>query len=110
MTNRRKKIPTPLHALLKTCAPSYGRTDADIFTDDDERMRTLKLVVAEDLTTYERNLLILYAEVQSLAQLAQAFGCSKSSMVAYMKQIKDKVKKQYDRRTNPHTADRCLPD
>ena len=73
-----------------------------IWSTDDDRTRRAKWIVSTRLATHERNILLLYAEHNSLREVADILQCSHTLVAAELKKIRKKIMLYY---TNDETPD-----
>lgn len=64
---------------------------ADIWGAENERANEVKVAMKRALTEGERNTLILYAELGSLAEVARVLGVSKSTAGNQLTKIRAKI-------------------
>lgn len=73
----------------------------DLFDENDERARWAKWAVRTALEPWERVLLILYCEIPSLRNLADALEVSKTTLLGMIRAIRRRLRVQL--RTDGHT-------
>lgn len=71
------------------------RFEDTIFSRDTSAMREVKRIV-QNLDAADRKILILYAETQSLSEVALLLGISKTSMFNEITRIRKIIKRQYE--------------
>ena len=64
----------------------------DIFTDEDNLTYQIKKILWNDLTLIERRIIILYAELQSMREVANKLGVSTSKTFQVINDIRIKIK------------------
>lgn len=82
-----------LKELMETYRPQW-----DILTQEDLRTLMLKTVIFEDLTEVERRVILLYVELQSQRKLGKLMGLSAATVNKILKEIKQKIHDNLDRR------------
>ena len=65
----------------------------DIFTNEDNLTYQIKKILWNDLTLIERRIIILYAELQSMREVANKLGVSTSKTFQVINDIRIKIKK-----------------
>jgi hypothetical protein len=82
--------------LVKDYAPPEG--DELLFTEEDTDVLILKDIVHNYLETYDRTILLMYAELGSLRLVAKELNVSHTAAIKKMDQIKLQVMGEFYRR------------
>lgn len=80
---------------FREIAPDYAPDPDALMTEEDDRVRRIKQVIADRLDPWERNVIILYADCGSLRKLGKRLGLSHSSVRRVVDEIKQKVLAAY---------------
>ena len=67
------------------------KPDNTIWSNEDERVNTIKNIIYTKLDEVDRRIIILYAELGSLRKLGKELGISASSAYLKIKDIKKKI-------------------
>lgn len=67
----------------------------DVFCKDDERVRKLKYII-DHLDIVDRTIILLYAEYQSLREVAKLMGVSHATIRTEINRIKQIVINEYE--------------
>lgn len=76
-------------------APDYAPAADPLFNEEDDRVRRIKTIVAEQLEPWERNVILLYADCGSLRKLGKRLDLSHSSVRRIVDDIKKKILAAY---------------
>ena len=76
---------------LEEITNEYKPSD-DPFCDDDEMVYKIKKIIFTNLSSQERNILLLYCEYKSLRKVATKFNVSTGTVYNYIISIKNKIK------------------
>ena len=79
--------------LWKEYAPPVD--SAFTFTDENIKTVTLKRIIANELTSYDRTILLLYAEIGSLREVANYLDVSHSAVIKKVDNIKAQIMERY---------------
>lgn len=80
---------------MKNIIEEY-KPDDDIFNDEPEETNKLKHIIYEKLDEVDRRIILMYSELGSLRKLGNELGISVSSAFLKVKEIKDKISKEWD--------------
>lgn len=69
--------------------------DRGLFSDEDDRMQALRLIISSRLNEADRNILALYAELGSVRKLGEVLRVSKSSAAQQIQRIREEVLRFY---------------
>ncbi len=72
--------------------------DPSVFNNEPERLRTVKEIIANELTPAEQTFIILYADFQSYRKLGKRFGLSHMTVRKEIIRIREKIKSKYNER------------
>lgn len=75
---------------LSDLEEDYLTPDGTIFSEDEE-MDKLKNVVRNELSDFEKRMILLYTEIGSQRKLARLLGCSPSTICKFIGQIRTKI-------------------
>lgn len=76
-------------------AQDYAPAADPLFNEEDDRVRRIKTIVAEQLEPWERNVILLYADCGSLRKLGKRLDLSHSSVRRIVDDIKKKILREY---------------
>lgn len=82
----------------KTIREDY-RFDADIFSQEPERIARLKWILDNRLTEVERIIILLYVDCQSYRKLAKRLTISHQTCAREVRRIKKKILQEYNKIT-----------
>lgn len=82
----------------KTIREDY-RFDADIFSQEPERIARLKWILDNRLTEVERIIILLYVDCQSYRKLAKRLTISHQTCAREVRRIKKKILQEYNKLT-----------
>lgn len=85
---------------IKELVGDYAPPEGDdlLFTEDDNDMLLLKDIVHNHLESYDRTILLMYAELGSLRLVARELDVSHTAVIKKMDQIKLDVMGEFYRR------------
>lgn len=75
---------------LSDLEEDYLTADNTVFAEDEE-MDKLKNVVKNELSDFEKRMILLYTEIGSQRKLASLLGCSPSTICKFISQIRTKI-------------------
>ena len=67
----------------------------DIFDDDEERVRQVKMIITRKLSPVDRTLILLYADCQSLRKLGKRLGISHTICMKEIRRIRNIILEEY---------------
>lgn len=77
---------------LKSLAIDYAE-DTSIFSDEDEKMHKMKVVLWHRLNEPDRRILLIYAETQSLRATAKIIGVSSGTIRNKINKIRERFER-----------------
>lgn len=83
--------PRDIVKYFREIAPDYAPDPDALFSEEDDRVRRLKAVIADRLDPWERNIIILYAEIGSLRKLGERLDLSHSTVRRIVDEIRQKI-------------------
>lgn len=80
----------------KSISEDY-RFNADIFSEDMEKVAKLKYIIDNRLNRVDRTIILLYADCGSLRKLGKRMGLSHMTVQKEVKRIKKHILEEYDK-------------
>lgn len=93
MNGRKPKDLRKAREILADARADYG-FDPSVWNGDEERVREVKRIINEDLSTADRTIILLYTELQSLRKLGEIFGVSHATMRKEVSRIRGLIIKE----------------
>lgn len=81
--------------LLKEAKVEYA-FDGSIFSEDNPKTARTKWIIEKRLEEDERNIILLYIQVKSMAEVARMLGIGRSTAAKEVLRIRKKILKEYD--------------